>query len=222
MNEIASALVGFEDTSLGLIPLGSGNGLARELGIPLDLRRALDWLLRGASVRIDTATIGGHAFFCAAGTGLDADVAERFNRRKSRGFAAYVIETAKELMSTRPLRYEVRTDEENISGEKASLLVVANAAQFGNKAMIAPGARLDDGWLDFVAVPPLSVGNLISLPILLFTGRLFRSKKVRHLRIKSAEIRRQPSGPFHTDGEVRKAKDLLNCYVLPRSLLVLR
>lgn len=221
MNEVARALVGKHQTCLGIIPLGSGNGLARELGIPLQIDKALSALLSEKSRVIDTGVFCEHDFFLAAGTGIDADVALRFSKRSRRGFSAYIVDTLVELLRTRPFSYRVRTDERLVLSGRASSLVVANAAQFGNGARIAPGARVDDGVFDLVVLPPITVANAISLSWRLFRGTLPRHKHVRHIRIANCEIERSPVGVFQTDGEIRAKTGRLSCHIRPASLRII-
>lgn len=221
MNEVARALVNQPSACLGLIPLGSGNGLARELHLPLALEPALAALLRARPVTIDSALANAFPFFCAAGTGLDADIALRFSGRLKRGFSAYVVETLRELRRTKPIRIRLGLAGTAPVERTASLVVVANAAQFGNGARIAPGALLDDGLLDLVAVPPLTAANMVPLSLRLFLGNVLKTQGVLHRRVRTVEIERTPQGPFHTDGEVRTAETALSFSVSPRNLQIL-
>jgi len=219
VNEVAPALVGTPAT-LGLLPLGSGNGLARDLGVPLRTADALEVLLHGRPRMIDVGCANDRPFFCAMGAGFDADLVERFNRCQRRGLATYVRLGALLWWRQRPERFVVQAGDTRL--ELTALLVaVANAAQFGNNARIAPGARVDDGLLDLVAVPPATVRNALPLVWRLFTGTLDRHPQVRRLRGPHFTIERAQPGLFHTDGEIGPPAARIEISVRPAALRVL-
>jgi YegS/Rv2252/BmrU family lipid kinase len=199
VNEVGSA-VAFREATLGIIPSGSGNGLARELRIPFDPVRAIDVALCGLEWRIDAGEFDGRLFFNIAGIGLDARVAHRFAGLARRGFTRYLVLTVRELLRFRPDLHTVFADGAALR-TKALLIAIANARQYGNGAIIAPDARLADGRLDVVVVaarPPLA--TLAQIPCL-FTGRIAR---VPDVAMRAAvDIQVTSAGPmmYHVDGE---------------------
>ena len=219
MNEVASALTGTTAT-LGLVPCGSGDGLGRHLGIHGSTTRAFDILLRGTPRQIDTATADGHPFFTAAGTGFEADIAQRFNGLKRRGFFRYLTTSAAAFREWQPEDFTI-VHEGRRQAVRAFTLVVANADQYGNNARIAPAARVDDGLLDLCAVPPVTLGNALPLVARLFHGSIDRATGVRSLRGARFIVERAAPGLLHTDGEVHTAGSQIEFAVRPASLRVM-
>jgi YegS/Rv2252/BmrU family lipid kinase len=221
MNEVAQALLQ-TPVALGLVPCGSGNGLALHLGLPLGLEAALG-LIAGGRRRVaslDTGEADGKPFFNAMGLGLDADVSARFNGLVRRGLPAYVRTALAAMRALRPERVCVTNCAFREEFE-VLLVAVANSDQYGNNARIAPGARVDDGALDLVAVPPLGFGEAAVLAARLFTGTIDRSPRVRRLRGERFTIDRVAPGLIHTDGETHTAGARVEVVVRPRSLRVL-
>jgi YegS/Rv2252/BmrU family lipid kinase len=221
MNEVAQGLVN-TPAALALVPCGSGNGLALHLGLPRTLLPALA-LATGAGGRIaaiDTGTADGRPFFNAMGLGLDADVSRRFNRLTRRGLPAYArvaIEAWRELRSEFcRITCDGRSESLDIL-----LIAVANSDQYGNHARIAPGARIDDGRLDLVAIRPVGFLGAATLVPRLFLGRLDRSPHVLRLGGSRFTIERVLPGVIHTDGETHLAAATIEVVVQPRSLRVL-
>jgi YegS/Rv2252/BmrU family lipid kinase len=221
MNEVAQALL-HTPAALALVPCGSGNGLALHLGCPLSLNGALALVAdeRGRVAALDTAVADGKPFFNAMGLGLDADVSRRFNGLVKRGLPAYV-RTA--FAALRELRYEhVCVTANGCRVEFTALLVaVANSDQYGNNARIAPGARVDDGQLDLVAVEPVNLLGAAGVAVRLFAGTLDRSPHVHHIRGRHFTIDRVAPGLIHTDGETHMAGARVEVEVQPCSLRVL-
>jgi diacylglycerol kinase (ATP) len=201
MNEVARGLFGTA-AALGLVPCGSGNGLARHLGIPLRPADALRLLEQGPRVAIDVGRANGHPFLCAAGVGFEVHIAALFNRRQRRGFFSYVATSLREWRAYIPASYRIAGPELEPFERTAFTVAVANAAQYGNGARIAPTARIDDGRLDLVAIPPVRWSNALPLLIRLFRGRLLQDRGVRHVSGPRFELSGPAALAFHTDGEV--------------------
>jgi YegS/Rv2252/BmrU family lipid kinase len=201
VNEVASALA-FHDTALAIIPSGSGNGLARELGIPFDPARAIDTALDGRERRIDAGELDGRLFFNIAGIGFDAHVAHQFAETglRRRGLMRYLEITARELFAFVPDDHTIVADGV-ATRTRALLIAIANARQYGNGAMIAPHARLDDGKLDIVVVPhrPL-VATLMQIPRL-FSGKVASVPGVQMITASAVEITATRRMLYHVDGE---------------------
>lgn len=219
MNEIASALVHTE-AIFGLIPCGSGDGLGRHLGIHGPIDRALQILTSGQPRRIDTGLANGRPFFAVAGLGFEAEIAERFNRLTRRGFWRYLSTSAKAWRQFVPLSCTL-IHEGHSERLEVFTLAVANTAQYGNDARIAPQARVDDGLLDLTAVPPVGLLNALPLLIRLFSGRLV-PPAVLHRRGAGFVVEGLASGlVLHTDGETQAAGARVEFSVRPGSLRVM-
>ena len=202
VNEVASVLA-FTDASLGIIPSGSGNGLSRELRIPFDPAAAFGVALAAGRERvIDAGELDGHLFFNIAGIGLDARVAHRFaaGGLVRRGFWRYLEITAQELFTYDPDEHTIVVDgvPERV---RALLIAVANGRQYGNGAIIAPRAKLDDGELDVVAVPQRSLAaTFVQIPRV-FAGTVDRVPGVTMRTGRDIEITSARPVLYHIDGE---------------------
>jgi diacylglycerol kinase (ATP) len=218
MNEVASGLIG-TNAVFGLIPCGSGNGLGRHLGIRPGAA-AFQTLLDGKPLAIDTGMVNSDPFFCAAGVGFEALIATQFSRMTSRGFYGYIRASARAWNSYQPENYVIR-HAGGVTEVRAFTLAIANSAQYGNNAYIAPGASVCDGLLDITAVPPVSLLNAPALIWRLFRGTLDRTKSVTRLRGNSFVIERAKPGWVHTDGEPRAETHRLEVSVKPNSLRIM-
>lgn len=217
VNEVASSLVGTE-TALGIVPSGSGNGLARELRLPAAADRAIMTALRATPRLIDAGELGGRWFFSVAGIGLDATVAAAFDQdvHGRRGFSNYVRITARELWRYRCADYRV----DGMPARGALLITFANSAQFGNGARIAPGAKIDDGLLDLVVFEERTRrATLRGLPAL-FTGRVASVGGVSIRQVTGAVVESDTPMLFHVDGEPSTGGMRLEARVHPKALLV--
>jgi diacylglycerol kinase (ATP) len=220
INEVASALA-FGDVPLAIIPAGSGNGLARELKVDRRPERAIVDAMRANPQPMDLGEIGGRLFVNLAGIGLDACMASQFNDAKNhhRGFSGYLRLASRLLLTYSSQRYVI--DVANTRRDvRAVVVVVANSAQYGNGARIAPGARVDDGELDLVVVEESSRFVTICQTPRLFTGSLggipqYSTRRVRDVTIKS----REPM-IFHVDGEPSEGGTELNARVRSDALRI--
>ena len=218
INEVAAELVA-RGATLGIVPSGSGNGLARELGLDRDPRRALEVALGGAVRRIDAGALGGRLFFNVAGVGFDARLAAAFNAGPRRGLGGYVKAVVREVATYEPARYRLTAD--GVASESAALFVaVANTRQYGSHAVIAPRARPDDGLLELVVVPALSVPAVLWHSRRLFTGTLEQLAGVRTYSVRSGAIAAAAPLTFHVDGEVVSGPRSLTVGVRARALAV--
>jgi diacylglycerol kinase (ATP) len=220
INEVASELA-FSEVALGIVPGGSGNGLARELGLTADPERALRGAITGMPKPIDTGEIEGRLFVNLAGIGFDAHVAAQFNARDNlrRGPRAYVMLTARSLMTYRPHRYRIVTDGHRIDVQ-ALLVVIANGTEFGNRILIAPDARVDDGTLDVVVVEERSRAATICRVPWLVARSIHRAPawSSRHAHDVTVETREPML--FHVDGESVQGGTTLRARIHPGSLRV--
>jgi diacylglycerol kinase (ATP) len=220
MNEIGSAIA-FTETALALVPSGSGNGLARELRIPFDASAALDLAFSGRERTIDAGEIHERLFFNVAGVGLDARVAHRFavGGLEKRGFSRYMAITIRELASYQPDLLAITAGGTTV--QTSTLLVaIANGRQYGNGAVVAPHAQLDDGLLDLVIVGKRSlVRACLELPVV-FMGNIDRLAGVRIQRIDSVQIASHYPLVYHVDGEPIAGTLTVSAKSRPRALTV--
>ena len=219
VHEIARAMI-HSDAVLGIIPKGSGNGLARELHIPMDVRRALDLIVKGHISTIDCCNANERIFFCTCGVGFDAAVSQKFAGEKHRGSLTYIKNTIAEYLGYRPEPYELQIDNQTIK-EKAFLVACANASQYGNNAFIAPHANIQDGKMDITILSPFTPLDIAPLAIQLFTKQIDRNSKIKTFKGESVTIIRQKPGVMHLDGEPVMADSVIKISVIPRSLHVL-
>lgn len=220
INEVASALA-FSRVPLGIVPAGSGNGLARDLGIPPDATRAFRIAATGVERMVDAGEVNEHLFFNVAGIGLDATIAAKFAKRgpTRRGLLGYVQVATGTLLRAVARSYRVRIGSKAFE-TRALMITVANSRQFGNGAIIAPAARLDDGRLDLVVVEEQWLGRILLRLPALFRGTLRESRGLRMHSVAEADIECDAPVDFHLDGEPMGAVSRLAIRVRPAALVV--
>lgn len=218
MNEVASALAG-TSVVLGLVPGGSGNGLARDLGIPLQAERALDVLVDGRDRDIDGGVLDGHLFFNVAGLGLDARVARAFQEHGGRGIFSYVVKTARALLDGRGTACVIEAAGRSVTAD-ALLVALANSRQYGSGLLIAPSARVDDGVIDVVVVPRMPLGRMLRYFPRVLAGAIDTVPGVLVVRAADATIRATSRLAYHIDGEPHEGDTPLRLSVQPRVLRV--
>lgn len=199
VSDVAAKLRG-SDCALAIIPCGSGNGLARSLGISQDFREAADILSSGKIISIDNGLLNDKPFFCTCGVGFDAEISRRFAAEKRRGRFSYIKNVLTDYLNYHPEPYALAIGDEIIT-KNAFLIAVCNSSQYGNNAYIAPKASLTDGMLDITVIHS---GNLLHTAIAgmeLFTGNLDRNTLIDTFRVSSARISRLKPGAAHIDGE---------------------
>lgn len=199
VNEVARAII-HTDTALGIIPCGSGNGLARHLQIPQNVRRALEIINRDTVHCLDYGRINGHPFFCTCGMGFDAFVSQKFAESGKRGLLSYVRNTVSVGLKYKPETYIIE-DENGVEKHEAFLIACANASQYGNNAYIAPEASMKDGLMDIIVMRPFNTleGGIVALQM--FTKTLLSNNHVRMFKAKKLHISRPSEGAVHCDGD---------------------
>ena len=219
VNEVARGIVG-TDKVLGIIPCGSGDGLALHLGISRLYKIAYKTILEGKAIKIDSAEINGRPFFSVCGLGFDATVSERFANSGKRGVINYIKQGLKTWHNYTPEKYIINIDGVEWENE-AALITVGNSSQWGNNALITPYADIQDGMLDITIVDMFSAIEMPALALLLMTGRLDINSKVTCHRGKHITIRRRFSGPAHADGDWFNTGTTLDICIHPHSLNVI-
>ncbi|GAB2766851.1 diacylglycerol kinase family lipid kinase [Rhabdobacter roseus] len=216
VNEVARALV-HTPTPLGILPLGSGNGLARHLGLPLTLKASLQRVLAGSVSTIDSARLNEYPFFGLAGMGFDAHVGQLFSQQAQRGLATYVKVAMEAYWPYQPQTYVV-----NGKPQPAFSLSFANAGQFGNNAWVAPQADLSDGLLDVCTVAPFPKLYGTALSYLLFTRQMPLSTYVSYQKVQEIWVETEQPPLIHYDGEpVQLATTRVDVRIVPQSLRVI-
>lgn len=208
VNEIA-LVIRHTNTALGIIPIGSGNGLARHLGISLNIKKAVQQLNSAQISYIDYCLLNNRPFFCTSGVGFDAYISQEFGKVKKRGPLSYVEKIIKGYFSYEAQNYEIEYDGNKLNTE-AFLITAANASQWGNNAHIAPKASVKDGLLDITILKsfPVFFGPHITFDM--FTKNVNDNKFVKTIRTKEIRItHHQREIPFHLDGEpIGQAKEI--------------
>jgi diacylglycerol kinase (ATP) len=199
INQVARAI---KDTGsqLAIIPLGSGNGLARHLKIPLDTKKAIELIGSGKVVQIDACTVNGQDFFCTSGLGFDALIGKLFAESKTRGFLTYLFLTVSSFFSYKPQAYMLDIDGRRVE-TLAFLITFANGSQYGNNVYIAPQADISDGFIDIMVLKPISVWDALRIAPKMFNKTLHKSRYVDVYKGRSITVSRTSAGPVHLDGE---------------------
>jgi len=207
VNEVARGLRDTK-TALGIIPMGSGNGFARHLNIPIRPQKAIEMLNRSEPISVDYGLANGRLFVSTCGTGFDAVVADNFAGSNKRGFMTYLRNTLKVAFSYQPQTYHIVGDGWDVT-HKAFLITFANANQWGYEALIAPRASLQDGKMDIMLMSSHAILGSASLALRLFTGSIDNSYFMDTLRAKEVTLEREEVAPFHIDGDpVEMEKDI--------------
>lgn len=218
VSQVASALCN-SNVALGIIPFGSGNGLARHLQVPLDSAAAMKLIATGVIQTIDRGTINGQDFFCTCGTGFDARIGKLFADSTTRGFWTYARLILREYSKYDHENYRITMDGKTIERD-AFLVTVANAGQYGNNTWIAPTARVNDGVLRVVVLKPFRWWKVPSLVRKVFRKQMQHSKYAETYTAKEIRIERVSHGPAHFDGEPADMDAVLEIKVVPACLKV--
>lgn len=218
VNEVAGGLL-YSSAALGILPFGSGNGLALHLGIPVDTVEAIQLLNKPVFSVIDGAEANGKPFFCTAGLGFDAHIGRLFATTPTRGFASYLRISMQEYLRFKPDFYHIRVNGQLLEGEYF-VLTMANAGQYGNNAYISPKADIRDGLIDLCLLHPFPHYESIRLSWQLFNKRIHESPYLKIIRTMEAEIHAPSMKYMHLDGEFITLKGKLLIRMLPKSLKV--
>ncbi|MCR5533432.1 MAG: diacylglycerol kinase family lipid kinase [Paludibacteraceae bacterium] len=216
VNEVARGLVkgngrmanGERATALGIIPMGSGNGFARHLNIPMRAQKAIEMINHSEPISVDYGLANGRLFVSTCGTGFDALVADNFAGSNKRGFMTYLQSVLKEAFSYQPQTYHIVGDGLDVT-HKAFLITFANANQWGYEALIAPKASVQDGKMDIMLMSSHALLGSASLALRLFAGSIDDSHFMDTIRAKDVTLERESAAPFHIDGDpVEMEKDI--------------
>ena len=188
------------DTALGILPCGSGNGLARHLMLPMNLKKSIEIINQCEIHDLDYGVINGYPFFCTCGMGFDAFVSMKFAESGKRGPISYAENILREGLKYQPETYTLE-DETGTKQYKAFLISCANASQYGNNAYIAPQASMSDGLIDVVIMEPFDVLEAPQVSFDMFNKTLDKHSKIKSFRCKKLHITRTKPGVIHFDGD---------------------
>jgi len=219
VNDIAHGLAG-TDTILGIIPKGSGNGMARTMGIPLDVAAAVQLINRGKVSAIDVGYANEQLFVSNAGVAFDALISKKFAKSKKRGLMVYSWLVTKYLWLYKTWNFDITIDGKKLQ-ENAFMVNVANGTQFGYNFRIAPMALYDDGILDIIIIRkfPKILGGLIAFRAM--TGTIAQSPYVQHHTGKEITISHPSLSLMQTDGDAHPCSNSITFRVLPGAQRVL-
>ena len=199
INEVAAALRD-SSTALGIIPCGSGNGLARHLGIPMNVEKALEIINLDNIEALDYCTANDRPFFCTCGVGFDAHVSQKFAEARKRGPLSYIQKTLVEYLKYRCKTYSIEMNDRVVT-EKAFVIACGNATQYGNNASITPRATMHDGLIDVTVIHPFTPLDTAVLGVLLFTRHIDQDTNINTFRTSELTIHRPKPDVMHIDGE---------------------
>ena len=207
VNEVARGLKGSK-TAMGVIPMGSGNGCARHMNIPIRPQKALEMINHREPISVDYGLANGHLFVSTCGTGFDAVIADHFAGSNKRGFMTYLRNILKDVFSYTSQTYHIVGDGLDVT-HKAFLITFANANQWGYEAIIAPRASVQDGKMDIMIMSSNAILGSASLALRLFAGNIDNSYFMDTLRAREITLEREEKAPFHIDGDpVEMEKDI--------------
>lgn len=202
VSEVARALTG-TGKAMGIVPVGSGNGLARELGIPKNLKKCVLVLVNGQDQKIDVFRVNKQPFYCTSGIGFNARIAERMSSESKRGFLRYILLVISEGLTYRPFHVRLSIGGK-VTEQPAFMVTFANARQFGNNAYIAPAASMTDELVEIVIIGAFHKFWLPLAGIALFFKFIHRLPFVKCFSAGSCMLESAGDHSFHFDGEPDK------------------
>lgn len=224
VNEVARGVRDTE-TALGVIPIGSGNGFARHLNIPLRPNRAIEMLNHSEVLKADYGLANDHLFVTTCGTGFDALIADEFATAGKRGLSTYIEKIMKQLVSYTPQTYRIventNQGESTLLEQRAFLVTFANANQWGNDAFIAPKASIQDGKMDICLMNSSALLGAPTLALRLFTKSIDSSLFMHTIQAKDIMLYRETDAPFHLDGDPIKMEKDIHIRIVADGLRVL-
>lgn len=228
VNQVCASLLK-SNVQVGIIPMGSGNGLAFSAGIPKDPVKAMAIVLNGSSNYIDAFFINNHFSCMLCGLGFDAQVAHDFAKQKSRGLVTYTKQTIKNFFSAKPYPFTIHLNGATIN-TKAFFISIANSNQFGNNVTIAPKASLHDGLLDIVIVNKMNKLKMIysllkhvsfgGLQDVLADG--FNNNGIQYIQAKQISIQNTGMAPLHIDGEPTKTSHKFEINIIEKAFKLIQ
>lgn len=219
VNQVAKSILG-TNICLGIVPAGSGNGLARTLGLSMKVEEVIQQIATGKTVTIDSGAVNGIPFFCTSGVGFDAHIGNLFATSVKRGLKSYVKITVSELFRYRSKKYILKFNGQEIE-RKAFFITVANAGQYGNDFYIAPGAKMNDGLFHVSILRPFKFYEVIGLLTKILQKKADKSKLIETITCSELIIEREEKDVIHFDGEPALTEKNVSFKCVPASLKVI-
>ena len=219
VNEVAQGLLGSQ-VAMGILPKGSGNGLARHLGLPMGFRKSLEVIPYHREQMIDTLSVNGKLSVNVSGIGFDGHIAGLFANKAKRGLVGYTKLILKEFINFKSFDAQISVNGESFQS-RSFIIALANSSQFGNNARVAPQASVCDELLDLCFIQKVPVGQAVGFAGKMFSGRLDQSRFVRIIKTKGVAIDLDQSVAYHIDGEAMEAVNRFHVELKPASLKVL-
>lgn len=214
VNEVAQSIA-HTQTALGIIPCGSGNGLARHLRIPLQAEKAIRLLNHGKVYDLDYGICSGKPFFCTCGMGFDAFISDKFSQSSKRGPLSYLEHILRAGLTYQPNTYTIDSADGSIHSE-AFLLTCANASQYGNDVFIAPKASMQDGKMDVILMEPFGAIESAQIMMQLLNQNIENNSHVHKYQAQKIHVTREKEGLVHCDGEPFLAGRELDIEIVPQ------
>lgn len=218
VNEVARSLR-HTPTALAIVPMGSGNGLARHLQIPMDPDGALQLVADCHIQPVDYGLINDIPFFCTCGMGFDAFISEKFAGAGKRGLGTYIEKALQDGLNYKPETYEVDMDGQTET-HQAFLIACGNASQYGNNFQIAPQASMNDGLLDVTIMEPFKMHKVPQIVMQMLRGTLDKNPAIHTYQCRCLHVRRAAAGVIHYDGEPAEAGTDIDIRLVPQGLRV--
>lgn len=207
--------------AMGIVPAGSANGMAKELGIPTRLRDALEVAINGRQKKIDVLSVNKkHISLHLSDIGLNAQIVERFEKGNLRGLIGYGRHFLKELFLSKPLKFKMVIDQ-SVIYKKAYMAVIANASKYGTGAVINPGGEIDDGYFELLFIRPYTLLQLAKMMISFFLRPFHSMNYMDVYRCKKVVVYNLDKKPVQVDGEIIGRMGKVSVEILPQSLLVM-
>ena len=219
VNEVARSIV-HSETALGIIPCGSGNGLARHLLLPMNTRKAIEIINACEIHELDYGVINEYPFFCTCGMGFDAFVSMKFAESGKRGPITYAENILREGLKYKPETYIIE-DENGTKTYKAFLISCANASQYGNNAYIAPQASMSDGLMDVIIMEPFDMLEAPQISIDMFNKTLDKNTRIKTFHSKKIHIHRTKPGVIHYDGDPVMAGENIDVEIKEKGIKII-
>jgi diacylglycerol kinase (ATP) len=217
LNEVARGLL-HTTTPMGIIPKGSGNGLARHLGISMKIDKALDQLLTGQVVHMDTFRLNGKLSLNVSGIGFDGHIANLFAKNKKRGFWTYARLVTQHYLTYKEFTASVEMEHHAFADHRAFMIAIANASQYGNNAQVAPNASVTNHSLQTAILKKVPAQRGFGFAYQMFTGKLKTGKYYSCFTVHNGVIKVKTPTAYHVDGEPCGHATEFNIEVLPHSL----
>ena len=216
VNEVAQGLV-HSNTTMGIIPKGSGNGLARHLGISMNIKKSLDILNSDKIIQMDTLMINSNLSVNVSGIGFDGHVAGMFGKDGKRGLLGYIKLVSREFFSFKEFPIELKADD-RVFHRTAFILAIANSSQFGNNATISPYASVCDALIDVCFIKKVPLTHSIGFAKKMFSGNIDTSAFVEIIKVKKLSVQFPTPMPYHIDGEAMEPASNFEIVLQPGSL----